>query len=179
MLVLLGFAGGAWASTASLRYGHWVTFLVWFPSLVPVVLGFPVLSMKFRTHADSALLHRRPLVISIASSVGGAVFVALAVLVATVDAAAWEVLASEGRIGPLVLAPLYTWSATLALVVWVYLGCLLHAFAPTGAAWDPLRETAAVLTVGSVFLLPVGFLTVGFQMWSLVDVAISSTRGGG
>ena len=107
------------------------------------------------------------------------VFVAVAVLVGTVDAAAWDALAAAGALIDLFVLTMVTWSAAVALVAWVYLGCLAHAFAPASTRWDPVRETAAVVAVGAGLMLPLMMPLVLYQIWRLVDVNIAGTATGG
>ena len=76
------------------------------------------------------------------------------------------------------VAPLLAATGGIVLVMWVYIGCLVHAVAPTAAKWDWLRETAAVVVVFAAVVLPALLVVVVYQMWVLIDVRIAATAGG-
>ena len=172
-LVVLIVRAAAGLSTWGIGRGDvatWFTLAVWpaTPTLSAYVA--PVVFTRYSRGAAAALGPHRNLTVAIASAVGGMVFVALAVLVATLDTAAWQALATTDQIVAVLVAPAFTWSVTLCTVAWVFLGCLVHAFAP----WDPLRETAAVVTLSAAGLLPVALPTVGYQVLRLADVNIAA-----
>ena len=76
------------------------------------------------------------------------------------------------------VAPLLAATGGIALVMWVYIGCLAHAVAPTAEKWDWLRETAAVVVMFAAVVLPALLVVVVYQMWRLVDVRIAATAVG-
>ncbi|MDE0168463.1 MAG: hypothetical protein OXS29_02975 [bacterium] len=98
-------------------------------------------------------------------------------LVGTVDVAAWRALRQEGLAGQLVVAPLLALAGGIALVMWVYIGCLVHAFAPTSEKWAWLRETTGLVVVFAAVVLPAMLVVVVYQMWVLLDVRIAVTGG--
>ncbi|MXY75597.1 MAG: hypothetical protein F4Y40_00675 [Acidimicrobiia bacterium] len=164
---------------AANRFGAWYLLVIYVPTAPLAVLTWPVLWKRGRRWLSERLRAQRPLLVSIASAGAGVVFVAVAVLVGTVDATAWDALAAAGALIDLLVVPMVTWSAAVALVAWVYLGCLAHAFAPASTRWDPLRETAAVVAVSAGFMLPLMMPLVLYQIWRLVDINIVSTAIGG
>lgn len=139
----------------------WFSLLVPVPALLLPLLVAPVLSVRWRQWVSAQLASSRQLLVRIAASVGGMVFVALAVLVGTIDASAWHRLAGAGRIGPIVMNPSFTWLTTLVLVALVFLGCLVHRF----TTWPAYQEAAATVALSATVLLPVLMLTVGYQIW--------------
>ena len=172
-LVVLIVRAAAGLSTWGIWRGDvatWFTLAVWPATLTLSAYVAPVVFTRYSRGAAAALGPHRNLTVAIASAVGGMVFVALAVLVATLDTAAWQALATTDEIVAVLVAPAFTWSVTLCTVAWVFLGCLVHAFAP----WDPLRETAAVVTLSAAGLLPVALPTVGYQVLRLADVNIAA-----
>lgn len=168
----LALAGGR---AATLLDVAWFSLLVPVPALLLPLLVGPVLSVRWRQWVSAQLASSRQLLVGIAASVGGMVFVALAVLVGTIDASAWHHLAGADRIGPIVMNPSFTWLTTLVLVALVFLGCLVHRF----TTWPAYQEAAATVALSATALLPVSMLTAAYQIWRLVDVNIARTASGG
>ena len=104
--------------------------------------------------------------------------VALAVLVGTVDATVWDALSQERLVIQKVVGPLFGAGLVVALVAWVYAGCLLQAFLPREEKWDWLRETAAVMALTGTAVLPPMLVLVAYQMWVLIDVRVAATAVG-
>lgn len=174
-IVVVGMFAATWLSwSLGSRVGAWFILTVCVPLITLCAIVLPILSMRYRRWLAGALKPHRNLLVGVGSAVGAMVFVALAVLVGTVDAAAWQRLTAAGQIGGLVIGPTFTWMAALALAVWVFIGCLVHAFAP----WDPLRQVAAVTAVNAAFLLPPTLIAVAYQVWRLVDLNIARTAIG-
>ena len=159
------------------RYGTWYVPVVAVPVTLAALPTLLVEWTRIREHADAQLRTHRHLVVSVTSAVAATVMVALAVLIGTVDAAAWRALRQEGLAGQLVVAPLLVVAGGMALVMWVYIGCLVHAVAPTSGKWDWLRETTAVVVLSAAIVLPTMLVVVVYQMWMLLDVKIGTGVG--
>ena len=160
------------------RYGAWYIPVVAVPVALAAIPTLLVLWTRLRQHADAQLRVHRQLVVSVTSAVGGTVMVALAVLVGTVDATAWQALLQESLADQTVVGPLLAATGGIALVMWVYIGCLVHAVTPTAAKWDWLRETTAVVVMFAAVVLPTLLVVVVYQMWVLLDLRIAATAGG-
>ncbi|MCY4369365.1 MAG: hypothetical protein OXF41_08070 [bacterium] len=173
-----GYVAALAAIAGVARYGTWYIPVVALPVALAALPTSLVLWTRLRQYADAQLRVHRQLVVSVTSAVGGTVMVVLAVLVGTVDAAAWQALRQEGLVGQLVVAPLLAVAGGITLVMWVYIGCLVQAFTPTAERWAWLRETAAVVVVFAAAVLPTLLVVVVYQMWRLVDVRIATTAGG-
>lgn len=170
----------AFLTTAAVGGGAaaWFVLTVWPASVTAAVYVAPTIFVRYRRRVSDNLAPNRGLVVSVASAFGGTVFVALAVLVATVDAATWGAVVATGQVGELVLAPSFTWAASLSTVAWVWLGSVVHAFTPSEQSWDPLRYTAAVVATSATYMVPLALPIVGYQVWRLVDVNIAGTATG-
>lgn len=154
------------------RYGTWYLPVVAVPIAVAALPTVLVLWTRLRQPADAQLRVHRQLVVSVTSAVGATV------LVGTVDAAAWRALRQEGLVGQLVVAPLLAVAGGIALVMWVYIGCLVHAFVPTSGKWAWLREATGLVAVFAAVVLPAMLVVVVYQMWVLVDVRIGVPDAG-
>lgn len=177
LAAMFGVTGAATAAFLAVSAGgSGALFLttVALPVTALALLLSPVLSLRYRRWAAEELRPHRQLAVGVASAVGGIVFVALAVLVATVDSAAWQAIADDDQVVALFLAPVYTWAATVAVVVFVFLGCLTHAV----SRWDSLREAAGVVALNAAFVAPLALLLVAYQLLRLVDVNIARTEAG-